>query len=291
MLILDMRGVPHTFKSSATKKRDPVLRCSILNPDGNEELTAMSMQSVSEYLFPLTDNHFDRNLDDQREKAMEPSFIKFVHPPVVRVKHLGLYSRKFRTLRQAHLWNRSSVPNTQANHFHITTWGVLLLFHINIWMLAMTRKDTSVLVEEFDTVWQAFYADRLRHGEPPKIPFRMVLILCEYRHDKCKSPGTSILYCAICGVNASRSTGGGGGEESPAVKQFYKAFRAWKATVKGDDKSVGKYLSLHPNVKKPDETSAKASTSSSAISVSIGAGIEAHVASQHRIMLHDSFEL
>jgi hypothetical protein len=289
LLIMDMRGVPHSFKSSATKKRDPVLRCTILNPDANEELTAMSMQSVSEYLFPLTDNHFDRNLDDQREKAMEPSFIKFLHPPVARVKHLGLYARKFRALRQAHLWNRSTIPNTQANHFHITTWCVLLLFHINIWMKAMMRKDTSILVDEFDTVWQAFYADRLRHGEPPKIPFRMVLILCEYRHDKCKSPGTSILYCAICGVNASRSNGGGGGEETPAVKQFYKAFRAWKLTVKGDDKSVAKYLSLHPNMKKPDESSTK--VSSSAISVSTSSGVEAHVASQHRIMLHDSFEL
>jgi hypothetical protein len=292
LLLLDMRGLCRAFKSSATKKREPVLRCTILNPDGNEQLSSLSIQSVSEYLFPLTDTHFDRNLEDQREKAMEPSFIKFKHSPVERVKHITLYGKKFRGLRQAYLWERSTIANTQANKHHITVWCVLLLFHVNIWMLAMTRKDTSLLVEEFDTIFQAHYADRLRHEAPPKVPFHLALMMLEYRHDKCKVRGTCNLYCPTCGcgVCLAKPSGSSTSDESPATKQFYNGFRTWKKGIKeGGDKSLNKYLSLHPNVKKPEESVSR--TSSSAVSVGPSTGVEAYVSQQHRIPLHDSFEL
>ena len=222
---------------------------------------------------------------------MEPSFIKFKHSAVERVKHITRYGKKFRGLRQAYLWDHSTIANTQANKYHITTWCVLLLFHVNIWMLAMTRKDTSLLVEEFDTIFQAHYADRLRHDAPPKVPFHLALSLLEYRHDKCKMRGSCALYCANCGVNASRPSGSSVSEESPASRQFYSAYRAWKKGVKeGGDKTLAKYQLLHPNAKKPSAEESVSKVSSS-MSVGPSTGLEAHVAHQHRIPLHDSFEL
>jgi hypothetical protein len=284
MFLIDIRGWPHTFKTSATKKRDPVLHCSLFNPDGDATLAALSMQAVSVNLFPLTDELFDRNIEDQRDKAMEHSFIVFKHSPAVRAKHIGQFGRKVRQLRQTHLWNRSSIANTQANPYHITTWCVILLFYTNIWMKAMTRKDTSILVEEFDMIWQSFYANRLLHGEPPNVSMENTLKLLEYRHDKCKTRGTSSVYCPICSVEESRTKATTGGQTVAAG--FYAGLNAWKKTVKeGGDKTEATYLKLHPNLKK-FAAGEKTVGSSSALS-----GYQAHVARQHLILLHDSYEL
>ena len=283
-VMIDIRGIPHVMKSSTSKKCSSVLKCVIFNPSANADLSRLSIQALSPNLFPMTDNHFDRLLDDQCDKALETSYINFIEDPRAILRALSEYRKKFRALRVTHLWNRNEHSNTQANPFHITTWTVMLLFHVNIWMKALTHKNISILVNNFDLLWSAHYGPRLAHGEPPKISLQRSLELLEYRHDKCKIRGTCNLYCAHCSIDVKPQSKASDGD-SPATKAFYSGYREWKKIHK--DGSLNAYLTSNPSIKKPPSSGSPSASASVSITA---AGVEAYVKEQHRILLHDGYE-
>lgn len=220
LLLLDVRGIPHVFKSKSSKKCNPITTCVIYNPNGNVELSSLSIRASSPFLFPVTSNHAERNFEDQIDKVFEPSAFHFCHTPMQSLQYLRDYMKRFRALMVAHLRNGKQLGDTQTNPYHITTWTVLLLFHLNMWMKAVTHQDLNILNTHFNNCWARSYESCLRYGSAPKVSLLRSLELLEYRHDKCKIRGTCLLYCPNCSVDY-KATMAKGSKSGQNTKAYY----------------------------------------------------------------------
>jgi hypothetical protein len=289
LLVFDITGMLHASVQNGRKSL-PLLRCVVYNPNALTDLDAMAVQAVSAYAVPRTYGHWCHFMTEQLFKVTNSRLcIKYKHSLLLVVQHLTVYRQYFEELVARHLLGGGTYLSPQQCKHHITTWCILLLFHLNMWMKAITRRDTSLLETTFHTQWNGYYMRRFNYGEPPQMPYAVALSVCELRHSQCDLNGTTFQWCGKCGLGQD---GAGSGrqptaqerEDSPEVVEWYKKAKAWVAKNKG--KEV-KDFALATNTPRPHHTKKKPiAAAASAIMVSGAVGAEKFVNSQDLVVLH-----
>lgn len=292
LILLSVTGVPHTHAMPARSKCDPVLRTLIFNPSVNgtvdSYLASIEVLGVSPHLFPCTYGFWKKLMREQFGRVFETLFIKFPAPASEVLQHLMQYKDLFDAKVKVHLFCRGRYQKEQENPAHITIWSVLLLFHLSVWMKALVRRDTSLLVSRFNDEWKEHFENKFVEGELPEVLLKTALRICEYRHEACNIRGTCELYCTKCSLDVNSGSGvkaGGKPPQSAADKRWYEDCKKWQAKKENVNKTMGDFAtdSGRPKPKEPS----KVPKNASAVSVSEGgSGVEAYRKQQHLIALH-----
>jgi hypothetical protein len=263
LLLFDISGHLYSFKTA--KKDRPTTQAVLVNPNSIEMLNEVEACFTSPYLYPVTADHWMANMDRQKSLATRSSHIIFKNEEGVKMSRTMVhqvlcdYTDKFINLLAAHMWDHSlALRNTQGNCHHLTIWSVFLLFHLNLWMNALTHKRLDWLVSKFDSMWFTNYSGNLPAGKAPRLPIIKCVEMCDYRCSGCRQRATCDLVCctSTCVKVATNTVSGGKKEAAAPVVQsaeyikFYADYERWKGSDK--TKTVVMFQeSFNPPKKRP----------------------------------------
>ena len=239
MILLDVRGVPHSVRYKKAKETTGVPTGVIWNPDNNSALARMSKVSSAQYIWPTTSPMLLQFISEQMLSCHDQSAINFKQD-TDKAKHTCLAD--FNKLILGLLSRLNLIfQGGQQERLHITSMALVSVFFINRWMTAMLSQDLSLLNNSFDNIWMSKYEGRARVETLriiPKVSLKISLFILGYFCDKCHTRGCSLTLCCVkCNVDASSK--GNSTYSKPAAKkgkasgnflerEAYKVFLAWK---------------------------------------------------------------